>query len=150
MRRQPIIRALAVLFIAVAAVVAGSAAAQGTGKATVYKSPHCGCCEEYVAYLRGHGFDVTAVDTEDLPRIKRQHGVPANLEGCHTMILGGYVVEGHVPVGTLRRLLTERPEIRGVSLPGMPAGSPGMSGTKTAPFEIYAITDGAPEIYAVE
>jgi hypothetical protein len=72
------------------------------------------------------------------------------LEGCHTMLVDGYVVEGHVPVNTLLRLLTERPEIRGISLPGMPAGSPGMDGEKTAPFTIYEIGEGPPRVYAVE
>jgi hypothetical protein len=82
--------------------------------------------------------------------LNKQHGVPENLEGCHTTLIGGYVVEGHVPVKTLDRLLTERPKIKGVSLPGMPQGSPGMTGRKSAPFTIYELSPGTPRVYAVE
>lgn len=119
-------------------------------EATLYKTPQCGCCESYVDYLRDNGFTVTVTPTHDLSLIKRQHGVPERLDGCHTMLVDGYVVEGHVPLTPLDRLLAERPDIRGISLPGMPLGSPGMGGTKTGPFTIYEIADGAPEVYAVE
>jgi len=119
-------------------------------KATVYKNPACDCCHDYVAYLRQNNFDVEVVDTGDLAPIKQQSGVPPALEGCHSTVVGGYVVEGHVPIDAVRRLLRERPQIRGISLPGMPAGSPGMSGEKTGPFVIYEISDGEPKVYATE
>jgi hypothetical protein len=119
-------------------------------KATVYKDPACGCCHEYVAYLRQNGFEVEVVDTDDLAPIKQQSGVPPALEGCHSTLVGGYVVEGHVPIDAVRRLLRERPQIRGISLPGMPMGSPGMGGEKTEPFVIYEISDGAAKVYATE
>lgn len=119
-------------------------------KATVYKDPACGCCHEYVAYLRQNGFDVAVVDTDDLAAIKQQSGVPPALAGCHSTMVGGYVVEGHVPIDAIRRLLQDRPHIRGISLPGMPEGSPGMSGEKAVPFVVYEISDGAPKIYATE
>ena len=119
-------------------------------KATVYKDPACGCCHEYVAYLRENRFDVEVVDTDDLAPIKQQSGVPPDLEGCHSTLVGGYVVEGHVPIDAVRRLLQERPPIRGISLPGMPMGSPGMGGEKTEPFVIYEISDGAAKVYATE
>ena len=119
-------------------------------QATLYKTPQCGCCEAYADHLRANGIAVTVEARHDLSLVKRQHGVPGELEGCHTTLIDGYVVEGHVPVGTLFRLLTERPDIKGISLPGMPMGSPGMSGEKTAPFTIYAITDGPAQVYAVE
>lgn len=120
--------------------------------ATLYKNPQCGCCENYAAYLRQNGFDVEVKPTNDLAQISSEAGVPAQLEGCHTMFVDGYVVDGHVPVGTINKLLTERPAIAGITLPGMPMGSPGMSGEKTAPFTIYAVTkDGAePAVYATE
>jgi hypothetical protein len=120
--------------------------------ATVYKDPSCGCCGAYVEYLRRNGFAVSVVETPDLAAVKEKEGVPASLGGCHTMTVGGYVVEGHVPVAALRRLLAEKPAIRGISLPGMPEGSPGMGGTKQAPFTIYAITaaGGPPPVYATE
>jgi hypothetical protein len=85
-----------------------------------------------------------------MPLIKRQYGVPGDLDGYHTTLVDGYVVEGHVPVNTLLRLLTDRPDMKGISLPGMPAGSPGISGEKTAAFTIYEITDGPAKVYVVE
>lgn len=118
--------------------------------ATLYKNSQCGCCESYADYLRENGFEVTVEPTHDLPLMKRQYGVPGELEGCHTTLVDGYVVEGHVPVNPLLRLLTERPDIKGISLPGMPAGSPGMSGEKTAPFTIYEIGNGPTKVYGVE
>jgi hypothetical protein len=121
-----------------------------SGRATLFKNPECGCCESYAEYLRRNGFTVIVKPTHDLPLIRRQYNVPANLEGCHTMLLDGYVVEGHVPVATINRLLTGRPKIRGISLPGMPLGSPGMSGPKREPFTIYEIGDGPRRVYAVE
>ena len=133
---------------------AGSVLAQDNAgekpAATLYKNPQCGCCEAYADYMRENGFTVTVKPTHDLALIKREHGVPKNFEGCHTMLIDGYVVEGHVPVKTLTRLLTERPDIKGISLPGMPMGSPGMSGNKAAPFTIYELSGEPGKIYAVE
>jgi hypothetical protein len=100
--------------------------AQDEPKATLYKSPQCGCCESYAKYLRSNGFDVTVKPTLQLAEISRKAGVPPKLEGCHTMFIDGYVVDGHVPVGVVRKLLSERPAIAGITLPGMPAGSPGI------------------------
>ena len=118
----------------------------------LYKNPQCGCCEGYAAYLRKNGFELDVVPTNDLAEISRNAGVPEDFQGCHTMFVDGYVVDGHVPVGIIRKLLSERPAIAGVTLPGMPDGSPGMSGRKTGPFTIYAVTkDGAPpKVYATE
>ena len=116
----------------------------------LYKNPQCSCCEEYAAYMRQHGFSVTTTPTHNLALIRRQRGVPEQLAGCHTMIIGDYVVEGHVPIGALNKLLRERPKIRGISLPGMPEGSPGMTGEKTEQFTIYEISDGEEKVFAVE
>ena len=121
--------------------------------ATLYKNPQCGCCEQYANYLRRNGFAVKVVPTHNLSLIRRQAGVnvPEKLEACHAMLVDRYVVEGHVPVKTLDKLLTERPNIPGISLPGMPEGSPGMTGRKIEPFKIYEIgSDGDPHVYAVE
>lgn len=118
--------------------------------AVLYKNPQCGCCETYADYLRQNGYTVAVKPTHDLSLIKRQHGVPEGFEGCHTMLVDGYVVEGHVPLATLNHLLTERPDMKGISLPGMPQGSPGMTGEKTEPFTIYGFGEGRPEVYAVE
>ncbi len=136
-------------------VFASTAASGGRAQtpsraATLYKDPQCDCCEGYGAYLRQNGFRVTVVPTSDLSQINRQHGVPPNLEGCHVTLIDGYVVGGHVPIGSVSRLLSERPSVRGITLPGMPLGSPGMTGSKAEPFTIYEISSGPPRVYAVE
>jgi hypothetical protein len=114
----------------------------------LYKNPECGCCEAYADYLRHHGFAVTSKATADLAEISRKAGIPPELQGCHTAFNGGYVVDGHVPVEAINKLLAEHPPIKGITLPGMPEGSPGMTGEKAGPFTIYAIgEDGKPSIY---
>jgi hypothetical protein len=120
-----------------------------TPEALMYKNPQCGCCEGYASYLRRNGFKVTVRETHNMSLISQQNGVPEKLAGCHTMLVGGYVVEGHVPVGAINKLLKERPGIKGISLPGMPEGSPGMTGVKTEPFTIYEISDEA-KVFMVE
>jgi hypothetical protein len=120
-------------------------------QATLYKNPHCSCCEEYAAYLRQNGFEVDVKETKDLEQITLKAGVPEQLEGCHTMFVDGYVVVGHVAAEVLHKLLTERPAIVGIAIPGMPSGVPGMVGQKAGPVSIYAVsTDKAPTVYAVE
>lgn len=127
----------------------GTAFADPLPSMTLYKTPDCGCCEGYADYLRAAGFTVLTEPTNELSEISRRAGVPSGLQGCHTTLVGNYVVEGHVPVEAIHKLLAERPTIRGISLPGMPDGSPGMSGTKTAPFTVYAIgDDGKPSVFA--
>jgi len=123
-----------------------------TIQATLYKNPQCSCCEGYVAYLRKNGFEVDVKPTNDLAQISRKAGVPEQMQGCHTMFVEGYVVDGHVPITTVRKLLSEKPAIAGITLPGMPLGSPGMGGEKEGPFTIYAITkDGKePSVYTTE
>lgn len=123
-----------------------------TIKATLYKNPQCSCCEGYAAYLRKNGFEIDIKPTNDLAEISRKAGVPEQMQGCHTMFVDGYVIDGHVPINTLRKLLSEKPAIAGITLPGMPLGSPGMGGEKEGPFTIYAIPkDGeAPSVYATE
>lgn len=121
-------------------------------KAKLYKNPECSCCESYARYLDDNGFQVEVVPTNDLAEISRNAGIPENLEGCHTMFVGGYVVDGHVPVQTVRKLLNEKPDIAGITLPGMPSGSPGMFGEKAGPLTIYAVNkDGTPpRVFAVD
>jgi hypothetical protein len=147
-------RFLTALFLLAALVPASGAWAQELTKATVYKDPNCGCCHNYVSHLRENGFDVEVVDTADLTSIKQSHGVPEDLAGCHSTLVEGYVVEGHVPIAIVKRLLQEKPAIRGISLPGMPLGSPGMDGDKEGPFVVYEITanenPGDRKIYATE
>jgi YVTN family beta-propeller protein len=106
---------------------------------TVYKTKTCGCCHVYVEYVEREDVKVKAIDVVDLTAIKDQYGVPTNLQSCHTSIVGGYVVEGHIPLEVVEKLLAEKPAIKGIALPGMPSGSPGMPGPKTEKWTIYAI-----------
>jgi len=119
-------------------------------EATLYKQPFCSCCDGHAEHLRANGFKVTVVETQNMTPIKQKHGVPQEFEGCHSIEVGGYVVEGHVPAKLIRKLLKERPPIRGISLPGMPDGSPGMSGTKREPFVIYEISESRGKVFATE
>lgn len=134
-------------------IAASPAIAQPSSKplATLFKNPQCGCCETYAQYLKSNGYEVKVVASHDLPLIQQRQGVPAGLEGCHTTLIGGYFVDGHVPISAFNRLLAERPAINGISLPGMPPGSPGMGGPKMEPFKMYAVAKGgAASVYAVE
>lgn len=117
---------------------------------TLYKSPDCTCCEGHATYLKRNGIRVNVIEAADISAIKKEHGVPPELEGCHTILLGGYVIEGHMPIRPIRRLLRERPPIKGISLPGMPTGAPGMYGPKEKPFVIYEIADGEKKIFSTE
>lgn len=93
---------------------------------TVYKSPTCGCCTKWVDHMRANGFDVTATNVEDMAAVKQKYGVPDKVGSCHTSLVGGYVIEGHVPADVVKRLLAERPKVAGLAVPGMPASAPGM------------------------
>ncbi len=120
------------VMLGLAAVTLGgavSARREGTGPRpviTVYKSATCGCCANWVEHVRAAGFQVVVHDTTNLAVIKQRSGVPKHLTSCHTALVDGYVIEGHVPADVILRLLRERPELAGVAVPGMPAGSPGM------------------------
>lgn len=108
-----------------------------------FAAPTCQCCERYATYLHAHlRADIESVYPEDLAAVKRDHGVPGSLRSCHTLVVDGYVVEGHVPVAGIAKLLDEEPAIDGIALPGMPAGSPGMGGEHTGSFTLYVV-DGA-------
>lgn len=104
---------------------------------TVYKSPTCGCCQRWVDHMRANGFRVVVHDTADVAPVRAAHGVGEALASCHTALVGGYVVEGHVPAGDVQRVLRERPAIAGLAAPGMPMGSPGMEGPY--PSERYQV-----------
>lgn len=108
--------------------------------AVVHKTPACGCCGVYASYLGKRNFDVEISDVEDLRPIKESLGVPYELESCHTTEVGGYVVEGHIPTEAIENLLSEKPDIKGIGMAGMPSGSPGMPGPKNGDFVIYEIT----------
>lgn len=103
---------------------------------TLHKDPSCTCCTAWGKHIEAAGFPVTVVETSSLKTLKAQLGVPDDLAGCHTALVEGYVLEGHVPAAALQRLLRERPAAIGLSVPGMPAGSPGMGGEP----EVYEVT----------
>lgn len=134
------------------ALVGAAPVLAGEKDVMLYKNPECGCCEGYADYLRENGFIVTVKPTHDLAAMSSGAGIPDDLQGCHLTMVDGYVVSGHVPIGTVNKLLTERPDIKGVTLPGMPLGSPGMSGTKEGPFEVLEIrkSGGIGGVYAEE
>lgn len=103
---------------------------------TVYKSPTCGCCGNWVDHLEANGYEVTTVETEDLSPVKAEHGVRPEYASCHTALVEGYVIEGHVPADVIDRLLRERPDVAGLTVPGMPMGSPGMEGPRRDPYNV--------------
>lgn len=133
------------------AVLAGRplfAATAGLPPVTVYKNPSCGCCGIWSDYMRAQGFQVTVVKMDDLGPVKRKARVPGDLETCHTAFIDGYVVEGHVPAPAIMKLLKERPNVIGIAVPGMPAGSPGMPTVNPEPFHAIAFAaDGGRRIY---
>lgn len=113
--------------------------------AVLYKNPQCSCCEAYASYLGENGFKVAVKSVSNLSQISADAGVPADLQGCHTMLVEGYAVDGLVPVDVVRKLLSEKPAIAGITLPGMPMGAPGMGGEKSESWTIFAFTrDGKP------
>jgi len=114
----------------------------------VYKDPNCGCCGQWVEYMTKHGFKLAVENRDSMDVIKKMARVPDELWSCHTSVVGGYVVEGHVPVDAVRKLLKEKPKLKGIGLPGMPSGSPGMPGRKEAPFKIMGFSvDGKTKLY---
>ncbi|MFQ5996981.1 MAG: DUF411 domain-containing protein [Dehalococcoidales bacterium] len=147
---------LAVSILVVVATVAGCASsttadeesriskdvASNENKVMVFQLPTCNCCEDYKDYLREQGFQVETTYTEDMSSIRKQYQIPPSMESCHTMVIGDYFVEGHVPIEAIKKMIEEKPDIDGIALAGMPAGSPGMAGEQTEAFKIYALVDG--------
>ncbi|HEX6372214.1 MAG TPA: DUF411 domain-containing protein [Longimicrobium sp.] len=123
--------------------------AEGT-RMVVYKTPTCGCCRAWVENMQSAGFAVETHDMPDVEPVKHEHGLPGHLASCHTAIVDGYVVEGHVPADVIRRMLRERPQVAGIAVPGMPVGSPGMEvpGGRKDPYDIIAFSrDGKVSVY---
>ena len=109
---------------------------------TVYKSPTCGCCSKWVDHLKANGFDVIAKDVPEVIPYKIRGGVTPELASCHTAFVDGYVIEGHVPAQDIKRLLLERPKAKGLAVPGMPVGSPGMEqGSRKDPYDVKLINN---------
>ena len=123
-----------------AAIVTFTVAARpaAVAEVVVYKSPTCQCCTKWVDYLRKQGFTVVAHDTSGMTAVKAELGVPDAVSSCHTAMVGGYVVEGHVPAADIQRLLKEHPKVVGLSVPGMVTGSPGMEGGTPERYKVMA------------
>lgn len=115
-----------ITLIAFVALLASACGGNNGPQITVYKSPTCGCCKQWIAHLEDKGFNVKAVNVADVTPYKEANGVTPELRSCHTALVDGYVVEGHVPAQDIQRLITEKPQLQGLAVPGMPAGSPGM------------------------
>ena len=116
----------------------------------VYKTPTCNCCQKWVDYVKARGYVVTVNDVTDLAPVKQELGVPRGATSCHTAVIGGYVVEGHVPVEDITRLLAEKPkDVLGITVPGMPIGSPGMEGPNAERYQTLAVKkDGKLMVFA--
>lgn len=118
---------------------------------TMFKDPNCGCCDHWADHVReGMDAEVAVSESTDMASVKDTHGVPARLRSCHTMIVDGYIIEGHVPAAEIARLLEERPEgVRGLAVPGMPIGSPGMEmGNHTQPYQVVAFGEAGMSVFA--
>jgi hypothetical protein len=127
----------------------GSALAQAATLVEVYKSPYCGCCEEWVQHLRKNGFEVKTHDVTDVPAARKKLGMPERLGSCHTAKVGGYLVEGHVPAADIQRMLKEKPKAIGIAVPGMPQGSPGMETSTPQPYDTLLVQpDGSTRVFA--
>jgi len=112
------------------------------GDIEIYKSLTCGCCSVYTSYVDGKvSPKVNSFNVQDPTEIKKRYGIPSELESCHTTIIGDYFVEGHIPLEAVEKLLAEQPDIKGIAMPGMPEGSPGMPGQKRGDFVIYAVNN---------
>ncbi len=116
---------------------------------TVYKSPTCGCCSKWVRHLQDNGFEVDAINHNDMNSVKSTAGVPSRLASCHTAMVGGYIIEGHVPAADIRHLLEEQPAVAGLTVPGMPMGSPGMEGVRHDRYNVLTFTkDGDSKVFS--
>jgi hypothetical protein len=115
----------------------------------VYKDPNCGCCHNWVEIMTQSGFEVSVTDTANMAAIKTRYGVPAKAGSCHTAIVGGYVIEGHVPADLIRKVLKEKPPVKGLAVPGMPMGSPGMEGARKDAYDVLTFDRmGKTAVYA--
>lgn len=108
-------------------------------KATVYYEPTCGCCVNYLSYLKRYGFEVEAMSVDNILPVKENYGIPQEAMSCHTSVVGDYVIEGHVPVEVIAKLFEKNSEVRGIAIPGMPSGSPGMGGRKVGNWTVYEL-----------
>jgi hypothetical protein len=128
---------LALTLVAGAATPSGDPHPKQT-KITVYKDPSCGCCKNWIEHLKKHGYAVDAKDTPTMAEVKRTLGVPDAVTSCHTAVVNGYLIEGHVPAADIARLLKQKPKVAGLAVPGMPMGSPGMEGPSKQHYQVLS------------
>lgn len=139
---------LASTLLVLGSLMAAYPALAGEKDMTVWKSPWCGCCEAWSEAMKAAGYTVRIENREDLAPIKAKAGVPADMEGCHTAMIDGYFLEGHVPLSSVQRLLSERPAVAGLAVPGMPTGSLGMGEDPAARYDVhYVQKDGGTGIF---
>ena len=130
---------IAAIITFVAATGSSLSGQRGGAVVEVYKTPTCGCCHLWVKHLEQNGFTTRVTDMDDLSAVKKKHGIPARATSCHTAVVNGYVLEGHVPAADVKRLLMERPAVVGIAVPGMPIGSPGMEvGSTVQPYNVLS------------
>jgi hypothetical protein len=149
--RRALLRALAGTAILLPFGLRGAQAS--TPEVQVWKTPTCGCCKDWIQHLQDNGFTVRATDVPDTAPVRARAGIPARLGSCHTALVGGYAIEGHVPARDIQRLLREKPRAIGITVPGMPIGSPGMDGAAYGnvrqPYEVLLVrADGSTEVFA--
>jgi hypothetical protein len=131
------------VMMSMCAAASSALRAQQPLKIDVYKDPTCGCCANWVGHLRKNGFAAHSEDVADINAVKAKYNVPAALRSCHTAVVNGYVIEGHVPAADVKRLLTTRPaDVLGLAVPGMPVGSPGMEGSNPQAYQVLAFDKG--------
>jgi hypothetical protein len=141
--------ALFALMLTTGAATAPADAAPKQTKITVYKDPSCGCCKNWIEHLKKHGYAVDAKDTPDMAEVKRTLGVPEALTACHTAVVNGYLIEGHVPAADIARLLKQKPKIAGLAVPGMPMGAPGMEGPTSQHYQVLSFDkSGKTKVFA--
>jgi len=139
------------LWLVLLSMASGLALGEGVvaKEIVVYKSPYCGCCSKWVTHLEQNGYSVVTHDVQNMTPVKEQYGIAKPLASCHTAVVDGYVIEGHVPADEIDTLLQQRPEIHGLSVPGMPVGTPGMEhGNHQDDYDVVAIKkDGSTYVY---
>ena len=124
--------------------------AKSAGRLEVYKDPQCGCCGQWVEHMKANGF-TAAVQEGDVAPIKAKYKITAAIASCHTTLIGGYVIEGHVPAAEIQRLLKEKPKVAGLAVPGMPIGSPGMEGPNARPYDVLTFDKtGKTAVYSTQ
>ena len=142
-------RNILVLIASLILLVTSSPSQQSGPVVTVFKNPTCGCCGKWVEHLKANGFVVKVQEVDDTSSYERQYHVPKTMVSCHTAVVNGYTIEGHVPAAEIKRLLSERPKAVGLAVPGMPVGSPGMESTRSEAYSVFVFDEsGNPSVYA--